>query len=172
MTFSDALAFTLKWEGGYSNHVADSGGATNYGVTQNTYNKYRKEQGLSPRAVRNIELEEVKDIYYEMYWLPSKSGTMHEPLGIVYFDTVVNFGLGGGAKLMQRALGVADDGAWGPGTQKAFLKANNMDTAVKLCQERIARRYELVARNPRLRVFLKGWLRRDNELTQYMKRFA
>ena len=32
-----ALAFVLRWEGGYVNHPADPGGATNKGVTQRTF---------------------------------------------------------------------------------------------------------------------------------------
>ena len=29
ITLSEALQFTLKWEGGYTNHPKDPGGATN-----------------------------------------------------------------------------------------------------------------------------------------------
>ena len=38
--FETALLFVLKWEGGYVNNKYDKGGATNYGITQNTYNNW------------------------------------------------------------------------------------------------------------------------------------
>ena len=38
MSFNRAISFTLKWEGGYVNHPADKGGATNRGITQSTLN--------------------------------------------------------------------------------------------------------------------------------------
>ena len=41
MMFERALTFVLRWEGGYVDHPADPGGATNYGVTQRTYDAWR-----------------------------------------------------------------------------------------------------------------------------------
>ena len=45
--FKKALAFVLKWEGGYVNNPYDKGGATNKGITQNTYNAWLKSCGLA-----------------------------------------------------------------------------------------------------------------------------
>ena len=44
--FETALLFVLKWEGGYVNNKYDKGGATNYGITQNTYNNWLMSQKL------------------------------------------------------------------------------------------------------------------------------
>lgn len=93
--FRLALEFTLRWEGGYSHHEKDPGGATNMGITQVTYDNWRKGHGLSTLPVRGISQDEVEQIYYENYWL--KAGCdQTEPLGLAIsvFDFAVNSGVG------------------------------------------------------------------------------
>ena len=63
MTFDTALAFALRWEGGYVNHPADPGGATNKGVTQRAYDAWRVRRGQTKRDVRAITGAEVHAIY-------------------------------------------------------------------------------------------------------------
>ena len=53
--FKRALQFVLKWEGGYVNNPNDKGGATNKGITQNTYNAWLKSNGKAIKeAIKNI----------------------------------------------------------------------------------------------------------------------
>ena len=40
--FEKAHEFTSRWEGGYVNHAADPGGATNFGISL----RFLKSQGL------------------------------------------------------------------------------------------------------------------------------
>jgi len=68
MSFSAALALVLALEGGYSNHPADPGGATNYGITQAAYDSWRRGRGLDPQPVARIDRREVDAIYRERYW--------------------------------------------------------------------------------------------------------
>ena len=63
-----ALNFLLEEEGGWSNHPSDRGGATMFGITQATYNAWRKKKGKAPLTVRNITQQEAKDLYKEEYW--------------------------------------------------------------------------------------------------------
>ena len=53
--FDASLPFILRWEGGFVDHPADRGGATNKGVTQRVYDAWRARQGQAPRSVRLIE---------------------------------------------------------------------------------------------------------------------
>ena len=59
---TDSMPFVLRWEGGYVNHPADPGGATNKGVTQKVYDSWRKRQGLATRDVRQLEEAEMHAI--------------------------------------------------------------------------------------------------------------
>ena len=58
----------LKHEGGYVDHPQDPGGATNLGITLNTYRSYRRNQHLTANDLKNITMDEVYDIYKTMYW--------------------------------------------------------------------------------------------------------
>lgn len=91
--FDRALSFVLLWEGGYSNHPDDPGGATNRGITQSTYNRWRKSKNLPEQDVRNITDDEVKAIYYEWYWKPLQVDDANPALAIIAFDSAVNHGV-------------------------------------------------------------------------------
>jgi peptidoglycan hydrolase-like protein with peptidoglycan-binding domain len=166
--FSEALRFSLRWEGGYVDHPSDPGGETNKGVTISTYNAYRRRKGVTSQSVRYITDAEVHEIYREMYWKSSQCDLKVRPLAIVHFDTAVNFGVGGSTLFLQEVLGVTADGAYGPGTRAALARANNAQTAKRYCQARIDYRYRRVNQNPSQRVFLAGWLNRDNDLARYI----
>lgn len=67
--FDDCLSHILKFEGGFVDHPADKGGATNKGITQAVYDAYRQ---TNRRSVKFIEDNEVRDIYQSNYWFPAK----------------------------------------------------------------------------------------------------
>jgi len=84
--FKKALAFTLQWEGGYSNHINDLGGKTFKGITQ----AKAKEYGvLDPRHLSDTQIHQ---IYQRSYWDAQKCWQYLPPLNYVCFDTAVNFG--------------------------------------------------------------------------------
>jgi len=56
--FKISLKRTLENEGGFVDNPFDSGGRTNYGITQNTYNKY-----YPGKDVKYITDEEIERIY-------------------------------------------------------------------------------------------------------------
>lgn len=166
--FEEALAFTLRWEGGYVNHPADRGGETNKGVTTATYREYRRRRGLPMRSVRDITDEEVRDIYENLYWNPAQCALMERPLAIAHFDTAINFGVGGSTLFLQQLLKVKVDRIFGPKTRAALLSANHWELALRYAPLRIDYRYRRVNQDPSQRVFLQGWLNRDNDLLRYV----
>lgn len=167
--FEEALRFTLKWEGGYVNHPADHGGETNKGITTATYRDYRARKGLPRQSVRFITDAEVRDIYEMMYWKPARCDAMAKPLAIAHFDTAVNFGVGGATLFLQELLRVPVDRVFGPRTQTALVQSNHANLGLRYPQLRIDYRYRRVNRDPSQRVFLQGWLNRDNDLQRYLQ---
>ena len=103
--FLAALPFILRWEGGYVNHPADPGGATNKGVTQAVYDTWRKAQGLAARDVRQLLDDELHAIYENGYWTPPRCHQLQNPLDLAQFDTAVNMGVGRAVRFLQTAVG-------------------------------------------------------------------
>lgn len=171
--FSIALKYALRFEGGYVNDPKDPGGATNKGITQGKYNEWLLAKGFPPRSVASITEQEVVQIYHEEFWMKFKCGYLPTPLSIAVFDFCVNAGANG-AKKLQLALGmkgVAVDGVIGNDTLKAvreFTTTNSrtLDLVKAYQRSRKAYYYNIVAKKPSQVRFIKGWLRRVDELSE------
>lgn len=102
--FNPSLLHVLDSEGGYSDNENDAGGATMHGIIQEEYDAYRRRQGLIPRHVSLITMDEVRDIYKTTYW--DKIDGDKLPLGIDYctFDAAVNSGPTRGIRWLQQAI--------------------------------------------------------------------
>ena len=136
--FDACLKVTLKWEGGYSDHLEDPGGATNKGVTQARYNEYRRDAGLSKRAVKYLEDDELQKIYRKYYWDVVRGDNLPLGLDLAVFDFAVNSGPSRSAKYLQRIVGTQEDGKIGPETLKAVEGMNIPLTVKALCDDRLA----------------------------------
>lgn len=143
--FEKALKFVLKWEGGYSCNSNDLGGATNRGIIQSTYNDWLRSKGQCLKDVRNITDEEVREIYYNNYWLKAGCNNMSEKFAIISFDTAVNMGVS---------------------RVSEFLKVAEYKYPEKFLLARIEK-YNEFAKVQSQRGFLHGWLNRLFDLKKY-----
>jgi lysozyme family protein len=159
-----ALKFVLRWEGGFVDHPNDPGGRTNKGVTQKVYDAWRSRQGHATRDVKLIEDAEVHAIYATDYWLPPRCDLLATPLDLVQFDTAVNMGVGRAVRFLQGALGCGVDGDFGPATERAVAGCDTGSLLTAYCDRREAFYRSLAQKNPKLGVFLKGWMNRLNAL--------
>ena len=158
--FFQALQFTLEAEGGF---VVDNGGPTMQGVTQATFDSWRRRHNLPSMPVAQIQEDERDAIYHQDYWLAAKCEKLPWPLSMVHFDHAVNSGPAQAIRTLQRAVGVKPDGHWGPDTQKAVGHALAYDTVLfrDLLLERLEFLYSLALMDPTTHhKSLKGWLRR------------
>ncbi|MGA9855748.1 MAG: glycosyl hydrolase 108 family protein [Gammaproteobacteria bacterium] len=169
MSFPQALYFTLVAEGGYSNQNNDHGGATNCGITQPTYDKYRAGLGQELQPVSEISSSEVMDCYQRLYWTPARCDIMSTALGVCMFDWAVNHGVDGATKTLQEALGVEADGVFGPST-RAALAAQDHDELWREFNSRRREWYQAdAAHDPSQQGFEKGWLQRVDRLDAYVE---
>lgn len=166
--FDACLAAVTKLEGGSSNHPADKGGLTMAGVTQVTYDAYRRRKGLPSRPVTQSTPVERADIYRSQYWTPVRGDALPPPLDLVIFDLAVNSGPDRAIKTLQRVLGVTEDGLFGSQTLRALQEdaaAGQVEHLVSQVLDRREAFYRgLVARDASQKVFLAGWLNRLDAL--------
>ena len=162
--FEDALKFVLKWEGGFTNHPKDPGGATNKGITQKVYDVYKVSRKHPKMSVKHILDFEVKEIYETKYWDLVRAKWLKAPLALVMFDTAVNFGPAGAIRRLQKALKVTITGAWTQEISDVIHECDAGKVALEICKLRKIWRNYRVKQNPSQKVFLKGWLNRDNDL--------
>lgn len=160
--FDVCLAETLKWEGGWSNHPHDTGGATMRGVIQRVYDAWRERNGLARRTVRQIEEHELQAIYRENYWQVVHGDELPPGLDLCVFDYGVNSGPFLAVMHLQEVLGINQDGHMGPVTITAAMAADPAETVRKLC----ARRRKFVRQIKSYPTFGKGWNRRIDGIEQ------
>lgn len=141
--YQRALARILVYEGGKVDDPADPGGRTNKGVTQATYNAYRRSKGQPTRDVYGISEDEVSDIYKSRYWDLTRGDEMPTGLDLCVFDAGVNSGVGQSIKWLQTALGDhyegQCDGVLGDKTVQAVTDFGDTDALIEeFCSRRLA----------------------------------
>jgi len=141
--FEIALDFLFPSEGGYVNDKDDLGGPTNMGVTQTSYNTYRKQHNLPIKDVKYITRNEAVDLYYENYWKISGADAIDDPnLAVTLFDTAV---------------------LHGPYIAKEYYKKSNGDLN-KFLDIRQKSYDAIVAKNPSQKKYYNGWNNRVKNL--------
>jgi lysozyme family protein len=154
--FEPSLAFVLEYEGGYTDHPSDPGGATNLGITIAELARVRGHP-VSKADVRALTREEAAGIYASRYWAPICGDELPAGVDLAVFDCAVNQGLGRAVPYLQMAAGVAADGHLGPMTLAAVKAA----PADRLLLEFMARRMNAYGHLTSLfRTFGLGWSRR------------
>ena len=143
--FEKALKFVLDREGGYVNDPADKGGKTSRGITENTYLTWqRKVKGKtgSYKDIKDISLNEVKDIYWDFYWEESKAEDFSFPLALVIMDTATNFGVSNGITFLEESLGLKQTGIMTDKLDKLLHENDNVTFALKVVENRLKYRYK------------------------------
>ena len=156
--FAIALKRVLKHEGGYVNHPSDPGGETNFGITKNTARQF----GYSG-SMRNIPADIVEKIYQAQYWDAMNCDNFPRLVAFQLFDAAVNHGLLNARKLLQRAVGVKDDGVIGA----VSLVAIRNQSAYALVNLFNAERINFYTRISTFNTFGKGWMSRMSENLRY-----
>jgi len=151
MTFDEAFDVLLRFEGGYSDHAADPGGRTRYGITE----AVARAHGYGG-DMRDLPLDVAKVIYRTDYWQAVRADDLPEALRYAVFDGAVNSGVGQSVRWLQRAAGVADDGVIGPVTLAAVRAGN----AGHIKSQMIGERLRFLANLSTWGSFGRGWSRR------------
>ena len=157
MDFNQAFDILLKHEGGYSDHAADPGGKTRFGITE----AVAREAGYRG-DMRELPLDLAKRIYKERYWDAVRAEELPAAVRYAVFDAAVNSGPRQAARWLQRAVGVRDDGIIGPITLGAVRAAD----PERLLRRVLAQRLRFMTGLSNWPAFGRGWARRIADLME------
>ena len=147
--YAQALKQVLKYEGGKVDDPRDPGGRTAYGITQDTYDAWRKKQNLPTVDVFTISQADVAAIYRQEYWDCIRGDDLPAGVDFAVFDFAVNSGVSRAAKTLQAVVGVTQDGVIGPAT----IQATKTYVAMSVTNKRLAFMQSLSIWS----TFGKGW---------------
>lgn len=145
--FERAFAIVVGEEGGYVNDPRDPGGETKFGITKRDHPE---------RDISALTLDDAREIYRSGYWAEAKCDSFPWPLCAYVFDAAVNQGADTAIRLLQKTVGTAQDGTWGPVSAKKLAVKDPHETASLYLADR-ALRYT-GTRN--FDHFGRGWLKR------------
>ena len=163
--YDKAYEFVAKHEGYKSNHKADKGGHTEYGITQG----FLDAHGIKKR-VGELSAGDTKQIFYDFIWTPCKYAFIESlEVAAKVFDMNVNMGPTQAHKLLQRAINVLVDedikvdGILGKNTLAAINSLNSLNLLNSIRTQCVMFYKALVAKDKSQEVFLHGWLRRARD---------
>lgn len=136
---------TAEFEGGWSDHPADPGGKTMYGITEAVYHAWLKKQGLPARQVRLITREDALKIYRAEYWLKAGCDNLAPGVDRMVYDAAVNSGVKRSRTWLMQAIGGSD-----------------AETVQKLATIRL----DFLVKLRTWKTFGKGWTRRVNAMRE------
>lgn len=157
MNFDQAFDILLRHEGGFSDHAADPGGKTRFGITESV----AREAGYRG-DMRELPLDLAKRIYKARYWGAVRAEELPEAVRYAVFDAAVNSGPRQAIRWLQRAVGATDDGIIGPKTLAAVRAAD----PERLLRQMLAQRLRFMTNLPNWGSFSRGWARRIANLME------
>jgi lysozyme family protein len=155
-----SLKVCLAEEGGNDDDPNDHGGRTSRGITQREWDNYRKTHANLPEDVWKAPQGNIEDIYRSQYWNPY-CDLLPAGVDMEFFDFGVNAGQSQAAKILQRCLGVNDDGHIGILTTTALKALPDINKLIREYAEARRNFYRNLAQFPR---YGKGWLSRTDRV--------
>lgn len=147
MNFDQAFDRLIGHEGQYVNNRHDPGGETNWGISKRSYPDV---------DIEHLTRNAAKAIYRVDFWDRIQADRMPASVAFQVFDFAVNSGIGTAVRYLQKAVGVADDGHWGPVSQSALEQMSETDLLLRLNAHRLLFMTSLL----HWPQFGRGWARR------------
>ena len=161
MKVASLLNEILRREGGYTDHPADRGGPTNFGITLATLSEY-EGRPVQAGDVKALDKKKAGEIYKKLYFEPFKF-VADENLAALLVDSAVQHGVQRAMKWLQEGLGVEADGIAGPVTKGAYRQAEPSVVYRVVLRRRIVFYGQIIKNDPKQAVFAEGWMRRVAE---------
>ena len=158
--WSTSFARVLLSEGGFklTNIPGDRGGMTYAGIARNKHPDWAGWPMIMGGKLPSKDM--VADFYRAEYWTTCRCDDLPGGVDYAVFDFAVNAGRGRAIKLLQQAVGVADDGVIGPMTLAAVRRSDAKHTLDNFSAAKSSFYKRLVDADPSQAKFFKGWMNR------------
>lgn len=187
--FETAHAFVARWEGGFSNHKADRGGYTAYGVSRKFLESlgktkageaYLKSFGLYPVTIekmKGITKETAMLIFRHEFWDAPKLSQIPGPIAVAVYDACVMSGAVQAVKMLQRAANraidseLAVDGIIGPRTIEELAQIDDelwQYVTDQFMDNRVIFYQKIVYNDETQKAFYRGWVNRARDLKKLL----
>lgn len=128
VTFDQVFDRLMIHEGGYvsaaqAQAIGDPGGETNLGISRRSYPQ---------EDIAGMTRERAKVLFRRDFWNRINADKLHDGVAWQLADLAYNSGPETAVRLFQRALGVSDDGHWGPISQAAADAMSESDQIMRL----------------------------------------
>lgn len=123
MNFDMAFDRLMGSEGGYTDGAGDPGGETKWGISKRSY---------PDLDIKNLTKEEAKIIFRTDFWDKVNGDALIDGVAFQVSDFAYNSGPQVAIRYLQRAVGVADDGHWGPHSQACAEAMGEAKTIMRL----------------------------------------
>ena len=145
--FHTAYERCMGHEAGYVDDPNDPGGETKWGISKRSYPDV---------DIKALTRETAKPIYERDFWNRIHADQLPDGVAYQLFDFAINSGIETAVRYLQRAVGVADDGHWGPVSAAAVAGRTESDLIMLLSAERL----DFMTRLKNWPHHGKGWARR------------
>lgn len=173
--FDAAIEEVLRAEGGLLIDPGEGSGGANMGVSLTVLREHRKNPKLTLEDLKNLTVDEAKEIYKEKYWdklgLDQVQGKLS---AILILDQAVNRGLGGVKDLLVKSLNYR--------SKTSFTKDTPMSEIIDVINTVPDRTFlrrtlgdaqweyvEIAFNNPEKKRWLRGWLIRTHNLYKLLE---
>lgn len=157
--FDKVFNRVIGHEGGFQKMHHDRGGWTSGKVGEGELKGTKF--GLSAMTypdldIENLTVEQAKAIYFEDWWLMLKMNRFRPAMQYQLFDAAINHGSHSAIRMLQRAIGVKDDGIIGGQTIAAKDEMDINDLLMRF----IAQRVRFFVKCKTFDEYGKGWMNR------------
>ncbi len=168
-SWSVAIDFVLRHEGGYANDPADLGGETYRGISRRFHpgwSGWSFIDARKPIEIGTIFLEldqQVRDWFYNEFWVAVRGPEIPGSLAICLFDFAVLSGPEDAITFLQREVGIdPPTGFFRERTMEGVRKEEGtyVDLARRITMHRAAHYANRCKRDPSQLKFLGGWTSR------------
>lgn len=187
--FVKAQAFTAPCEGELSDHPADRGGITKYGVSikflqdqastqkgRDTLDRMGIILPITKDTVKNLSRNQAEDLFRWVFWNPLRLDMLPQRPATLIYDMAVNHGERRAVILAQRGyntcvgiygLKLEEDGILGPKTRAAMMHDTDAILRAVISARKDFYR-AIVANDATQEANLRGWMNRANALAKHL----